>query len=150
MNNKYNTEYICTYPYIFELLREMKNETKINEKKKIKETQYTEEEKERIQDISYKNDMLNIFFLSDLDQERINTTIQEVFLLVFEKENLIMSACCKELASRYNVTDFSFGFSLLFTYDYLDLMHTCLCELLNEGVISEVSLNKLKDAVYNK
>ena len=35
------------------------------------------------------------------------------------------------------------GFMLLFSFDYLYLSHTCICEFLEKGKINEDSLNLL-------
>ena len=132
---KYNREYYCTYPYIFELLRE-----------DGEKTEYTEEEKDMIQQISYKNDLLNIFFLSEQDEEQeINECIQKQFEFVTQNSPEILK-CCEELAKRYHSNYASFGFSLLFTYDYLHFTHTCISELMI-GEISEKSLEDLCRAV---
>jgi hypothetical protein len=139
----YNTLYQCTYPFIFELLREDAE----NEEEKNKE--YTEEEKDIIQQISYKNDLLNIFFLSKYDEEcEINKCIEKHFSMITDYSEDIMKFS-KELSKRYHSNYPSLGFSLLFTYDYLHYTHTCICEFFLEGNISEKSLHELHKAIGN-
>ena len=141
MSSPYNKEYYCTYPFIFELLsqdNENNNENMVSV--------YTEEEKDIIQQISYKNDLLNIFFLSESEQNNINTCIQSHF----DSMDSQILECAKRLSLNHlnNVNnDTRLGFSLLFTYDYLHYTHTCICEFLTNGKISERSLNELKKAI---
>ena len=140
----YNKEYYCTYPFIFELLsQENDNEIIV----------YTEEEKDIIQQISYKNDLLNIFFLSESEQDNINACIQSHFDSIDPQ----ILECAQRLSLNHlnnlnNVNNLNndprFGFSLLFTYDYLHYTHTCMCEFLTNGKISERSLQELKNAIH--
>jgi hypothetical protein len=132
----YNREYYCTYPFIFELLKNDGDEK-----------EYTEEEKDMIQQISYKNDLLNIFFLSNANEEpEINECIQKQFYFVTHNSPEILNWCI-ELAKRYNSNYASLGFSLLFTYDYLHFTHTCISELMI-GEISEITLQNLYHAIH--
>lgn len=131
----YNKEYYCTYPFIFLLLREDGDNST-----------YTKEEEDMIQQISYKNDLLNIFFLSDNESEaNINACIQTYFDTI----DPTILECSKTLASKFSCNDARFGFSLLFTYDYLHYTHTCMCELLTHGKITESSLQNLQKLIYN-
>lgn len=131
---RYNKEYYCTYPFIFELLSD-DGDNNI----------YTEEEKDVIQQISYKNDLLNIFFLSESEEDNINDCIQAHF---DSMDPQILE--CAQMVSLNNLNnDPRFGFSLLFTYDYLHYTHTCICEFLTDGKISEKSLQDLNKAINN-
>ena len=139
----YNKEYYCTYPFIFELLSQDNKDENDN-------TVYTEEEKDIIQQISYKNDLLNIFFLSESEQDNINACIQSHFDSIDPQ----ILECAQRLVSKHlnNLNNLNndprFGFSLLFTYDYLHYTHTCMCEFLTNGKISERSLQELKNAIH--
>ena len=137
----YNKEYYCTYPVIFELL------SKDGDKRSNCDncnTPYTEEEKDIIQQISYKNDLLNIFFLSELEDDKINGCIQSHFDSIDPK----LLECSQILASKFSSKDARFGFSLLFAYDYLHYTHTCMCEFLIHGKISQASLQDLQNAIH--
>jgi hypothetical protein len=128
----YNKEYYCTYPFIFELLSE-DGDNNI----------YTEEEKDVIQQISYKNDLLNIFFLSESEEDNINSCIQTHF----DSMDPQILECAKTLSLNNLNNDIRFGFSLLFAYHYLHYTHTCICEFLTDGKISEKSLQDLNKAI---
>ena len=62
---------------------------------------------------------------------------------------------CKELnelmsflASKYDSIDKEFGLMLLFTYDYLYLSHPCICDFLENGIISKEKIIDLQQRVF--
>jgi hypothetical protein len=54
------------------------------------------------------------------------------------------------LASKYLNDDFEIGLMILFSYDYMNLSHICICEFLENGKISEENISKLRTAIFQE
>jgi hypothetical protein len=135
----YNTKYICTY----------------NNSNVFLETDNVNElEKNFIKNILYKKDLLNIFKMDeDVEDEEFNdalfnNTINKIFLLIKEdtKNNRFIS-CINKLSDKHMMLGKEVGFMLLFSFDYLYLSHTCICEFLEIGKMNEDSLNLLLNKI---
>jgi hypothetical protein len=131
----YNTTYICTYFDFFEILKTNNPEL---HKCKIDEIEY-------INNISYRNDILNIFELDKFDETKINEYITKLFETIGTNE--IIKNCCKILAAQFLCEDLLLGFIILFSYDYLYLTHKCICDILINTTFSEDNLKKLQNIV---
>jgi hypothetical protein len=131
----YNTQFVCRYnsPDIF-------LETDI----------VTGKEKEIIQNILYKEDLLNIFDIDDFDEyceEKINKIILDIYDKIKDYEGL--KECITKVSSNFSITsEEEVGFIMLFSFDYLYLTHVCICEFIENGEITETSLSNLKKCVF--
>lgn len=127
----YNTNYICKY--------------KNNVFSKEEEDKLSENEKYFVTDSLYRNDVLNIFRLEEFDEEKINNCIREIYEKVKNYDDL--KPLLKKLATYFFSEDCELGMLLMFSYDYLEHTHQCICEFLETGQISIDKLNKLKDVI---
>jgi hypothetical protein len=127
----YNTNYICKYKtHIF-----LKEE----------EDKLSENEKYFIIDSLYRNDVLNIFNLEEFDEQEINNCINKIYEKIKNYDDL--KPVLKNLASFFFSDECELGILLMFSYDYLEHTHPCICEFLETGVISNDKLDKLKDVI---
>jgi len=127
----YNSKYICKY----------NSEDIFLETDKV-----TDSEKEFIRDTLYKEDLLNIFCISDYDEEQININMHILYEKI--KNNEELSYCMKSVAGVFMSTDEELGLIILFSYDYLYLSHICISEFLEKGKISENNILKLKQIIH--
>ena len=127
----YNTNYICKYNN--------------NIFSKEEEETLSENEKYFINDSLYRNDILNIFNLEEFDETEINNCINKIYEKVKNYDDL--KPVLKKLAAFFFSEDCELGILLMFSYDYLEHTHPCMCEFLETGKISVDKLNKLKDVI---
>jgi hypothetical protein len=127
----YNTKYICNYQ-----ATDIFFETDV----------VTEEEKDFIKNAIYRNDFLYIFNIDDFVEDEINRCIKDLHdkLKDCKELNELMSF----LASKYGSIDKEFGLMLLFSYDFLYLTHPCICDFLENGIISKTNLIHLEQHVF--
>jgi hypothetical protein len=123
----YNTEYTCTYKSFLETY------------------EGTAEEKEYKTDILYKTDLLSILNVEEFEEDIVNNAIEEVYEKI--KDNVELKICMLRLASDFMSTDEVFGLMLLFSFDYLNYTHICICELLKTNTISPDNIKMLKDTI---
>jgi hypothetical protein len=106
--------------------------------KSIEESLDLSEEKFRIE-------MLEVFSVTDICDEKINTIINEIYEKFKTDENMI--AILKKMATSFFSEDAELGLMVGFSYNYFYLMHPCICDLLKDGKISEENFNLLKKSV---
>lgn len=127
----YNTNYICKYnKNIFS---------------KDEEETLSENEKYFINDSLYRNDILNIFNLEEFDEQEINNCINKIYGKIKNYDDL--KPILQKLAAFFFSEDCELGILLMFSYDYLEHTHPCICEFLETGKISDDKINKLKDVI---
>ena len=127
----YNTNYICKYNN--------------NIFSKHEEETLSENEKYFINDSLYRNDILNIFNLEEFDETEINNCINKIYEKIKNYDDL--KPVLKKLAAFFFSEDCELGILLMFSYDYLEHTHPCMCEFLETGKISVDKLDKLKDVI---
>lgn len=127
----YNTKYECLY-----------NSQDIF----TKEDQITNEDREFILDVLYRNDLLYIFDMSEFNEESLNTGIHELYEKV--KHHPELKSCMNKLADRFMNTDEELGLMVMFSFDYLYLTHPCICEFLEKGEISENNIRAIKNIIF--
>ena len=111
----------------------------------IKSEFLSEINKDIIMDELYREDIMNIFGIETFNEEHINKIISELYTKV--SCHVDLSLLMKRVANRFMCEDNEFGLMILFSFDYLDMTHSCLCEFLETGQISPDKINKLKDAL---
>lgn len=129
----YNTTYICKYNN--------------NIFSKEEEDKLSDNEKYFVADSLYRNDVLNIFRLEDFNEVVINNCIHEIYEKIKNYNDL--NPILRKLATFFFSEDCELGMLLMFSYDYLEYTHPCICEFLETGQISLDKLNKL-NYVINK
>ena len=107
----------------------------------------TEEDKETIRTLLYQKDLLGIFNLNEFDEDIVNKKVRDIFVILKNNDDLLF--CMKELSKKCIFSNEDIGLMMFFSFDYMYLTHTCVCELLNIGEISSNSINQLYLKVYN-
>lgn len=104
--------------------------------------QVSDDEKQYIRDLLYREDLLNIFCVTEYSDDVINTCIQDLHKRVIGNNDI--KECSLSLAAQYLNQDFEFGLIILFAYDYMHLAHICISEFLENGIISKDNIDKLR------
>jgi hypothetical protein len=127
----YNTTYISKY----------NNKVFLKEE----EDKLSENEKYFINDTLYRNDILNIFGIEEFNEKVINKCIHTIYEKIKNYDEL--KPILEKLASFFLSDDCELGLLLMFSYDYLQHAHPCMCELLETGKISHDKLMNLKNII---
>ena len=101
----------------------------------------TDDEKEFIRNILYREDLLNIFSINENDEFNFSV-ISELYNLVYKSPELM--ECMKIAASKIFSEDEGSGLCILYSYDYMYLTHKCVCDYLENGEIMQNNLILLK------
>ncbi len=133
----YNTTYSCTY-----------NSSDIF----LDTDKVTDTDKDFVKNVLYRNDLLHIFYLEDFEyeEELFITRIEKIYEIIKDHHEIVL--CIEKLANNNisitnNILDLTFGFMLLFSYDYLYIIHPCICDFLETNEISEINIQKLKSII---
>lgn len=125
----YNTEFKCRYH---------KNDVF------LETDDVTEDEKNFIRNILYKEDILNIFLIDFNDDFDIFTNaITELYEKV--KDFLPFKECMKKMADKIMSEDEISGFLIMYSYDYMFITHECVSEYLLTGKLSPENINLLSE-----
>lgn len=126
----YNTQYECRYHRddVF-----------------LETDEVTEEEKEYVRDILYREDMLNIFCFNDYDDlfTKFDDIISGLYKKVCGSEAL--RECMRLTAAKLISEDEEFGLCLLFSFSYMHLTYECVAAYLENGAIPETTLANLRN-----
>ena len=126
----YNTQYLTRYN-----LSDVFLETDI-----VNET-----EKEIIRNVLYKEDLLNIFGIQEFNEEIINNSLTILYHVL--KTNTRLLNCMKKLAGRIISENAELGLVFLYSFDYMERTHMCVCEFLETGNISEKNIELLENII---
>lgn len=133
----YNTKYICSY-----------NDSDIFLESELEIL--NEEEKTFIRDVLYRRDLCNIFNIDDqhFDEKIINNSINKLYKIINGEK--FLEYCITRVSNNFNNLDLELGFIILFSFDYLYLLHSCISEFIETGKISETneSLVKLQKILF--
>ena len=126
----YNTQVVCTYntPEVF-----------------LATDNITDDEKAFVRDTIYRQELLDIFYENDYNDDKLSIAINELYTKVKYCEQL--TKCMLKLAGKYMATNEEFGLMLLFSYDYMYLTHICICEFIETGEISNENITNLEKAL---
>lgn len=137
----YNTQYVCKY----------KDQSEINKYKNIEEKVNVDIDVEiDIENELYRLDLLNIFKLETYDSNYITKTIDNIFDNIIEKNSNYNSSVerfkeyIKKASALFMSEDIKFGFTIMFSYEYLNSTHKCLCELMTMNNIKTETLDELE------
>lgn len=109
----------------------------------------TEDEKDYIRNILYREDLFNIFDINSTDEfECFDAIISELYKKLLNCNEL--RECMREAAASIISENEEFGLCLLFSYDFLYLTHNCICEYLELSKISDDKIKILKYNINNK
>ena len=126
----YNTRYVCSYQDsdVF-----------------IETDDITATEKDFIRNCIYRQDLLNIFSMEEFDDSTINEQIAQLHVQI--KFYSALNDCMTCLANSINTADSLLGLMVLFSFDYLFLIHPYICEYLDNGFISDTNLIQMKQRI---
>jgi hypothetical protein len=129
----YNTEYECRY---------------FKEDVFLDTDNISDEEKDYVRNILYREDLLHIF---NIDSNNVFEIFDDIFSELYNKikENDFLKECIEKVASKIMIIDDEIGLCILYSYDYMYLSHKCISEYLKKGVISEENMNLLKECISN-
>jgi hypothetical protein len=103
----------------------------------------TDDEKDFIRNILYKEDLVNIFEIDSNDEfEIFNDIIPNLYEKI--KNNIFLKECMKKAASKLISEDEELGLCILYSYDFMYLTHKCVSEYLDTGLISDENINLFK------
>ena len=127
----YNTQVVCTYntPEVF-----------------LATDNITDDEKAFVRDTIYRQELLDIFYENDYNDDKLSIAINELYTKVKYCEQL--TKCMLKLAGKYMATNEEFGLMLLFSYDYMYLTHICICEFIETGDIDNENITNLEKAIF--
>ena len=131
----YNTQVVCTYntPEVF-----------------LETDDITDDEKAFVRDTIYRQELFDILGVDYVDDdnnndEKINNEINELYKRIKYCEQL--TKCMLKLAGKYMTNNEELGLMLLFSYDYMYLIHICICEFIETGEISNENITNLEKAL---
>ena len=136
--NFYNTKYICTYNNSDVFLE---SELEI----------LSEHEKTFVRDALYRRDICNIFNIEDdcFDEKIISNNISILYKNINGEK--FIETCITKISNQFFCnSNFELGFLILFSFDYLYLVHPCISEFIETGKIIENNnlLNELNEKIY--
>jgi hypothetical protein len=109
----------------------------------------TDDEKEYIRNILYREDILNIFSIDENQESDIfDTLLLELYKQLSSSEEL--KECMKLSAARLISEDENIGLCILYSYDFMYLTHKCVCSFLKNRTINMDDYNLLKKLLCNK
>jgi len=102
-------------------------------------------EKEFIRDILYKEDLLNIFSIDYYNDDF--DVFTEIIPQLYSKiqDSLPLIQCMKKMAAKVMSEDLLTGLCILYSYDYMHVMHKCVSEYLDTGLLSEENMKLLEE-----
>jgi hypothetical protein len=127
----YNTKVVCTY-----------NTSEVF----LEEDNISEEEREFVRDVIYRQELLDILGIDKYNEKEIDKGIHELYEKV--KENDFIKECMLKLTEQFMRTDADFGLMIMFSYDYLHLTHLCISEFLDTGKISQKNILNLRSVIF--
>jgi hypothetical protein len=114
----------------------------------------TEQEKEFIRNVIYRQELLNIFYLDDFDEKHIIN----VLTILYNSINVNtpkLDECLKLLANHYSdfnndKNDKISTMMLLFSYTYMYLFHDCICEFIKTNTIDlDILIKTIQQNIQN-
>lgn len=140
LEKKYNTKYVCKY----------KNKDEIDKCKKLMKTKNNDIEIDiDIESELYRLDLLKIFQLNRYDDNIIIATIDKIYDNFIENNQTSSIKRFKKILNKasqlFMSMDEKFGLTILYSYEYLDSVHKCVCELIQTNTINENTLDTMEN-----
>jgi hypothetical protein len=128
----YNTKVECTY-----------NTSEVF----IEEDTISDEEKNFIRDVLYRQELLDIFDIKEYNEQKMNTAICDLYNIINDCQEL--KECIIKVANKLMIEDTEeFGLMILYSFDFMYLTHICVSEFLENGKITENNISKLKNKLF--
>ena len=133
----YNTKYVCSY-----------NDSDVFFESEL--AILSEDEKIFVREALYRRDLCNIFKIEDeyFDEKIITNIISALYKNINGEK--FLESCIRKISSNFFSNDLELGFLILFSFDYLYLVHPCISEFIETGKINEFnkSLIELKKILF--
>lgn len=108
----------------------------------------TNDEKNYIRDILYKEDLLNIFNIDNNDDfETLNIILSDLAKKI--KDYKPLQECMKKTAAILLSEDLELGLFIMYSYDYMYITHKCISEYLETGNILHDNISLLNKCINN-
>ena len=128
----YNTKVVCTYhtPEVF-----------------LETDEITDNEKEFVRNVLYRQELLDIFGKEDFNENEISNSINELYTKLKSCKELI--ECMRKVAEKFisQQDNEEFGLFILFSYDYMYLTHLCVSDYLENGNLTNDNTSSLIKAI---
>lgn len=141
VGKQYNARYVCKY----------KNNDEINNCKKIMKTKNADIDIDiDIESELYRLDLLKIFQIDNYNDNNITSTIDNIYKNFIENNQHQHTSIKRfrkilnKASQLFMSTDEKFGLTILYSYEYLDSAHKCICELIQTNTIYENTLDNLE------
>jgi hypothetical protein len=109
---------------------------------------FTDDEKNFIRNIFYKEDILNIFIIDFNDDFEIFTNVMnELYEKI--KNFLPFKECMKRMATSIMCEDEQSGLLIMYSYNYMYITHKCVSEYLDTGLLSDKTMKLLSEIPNN-
>ena len=136
---------------VHETVKHEKNEKllKINTYNHKLEIDYHTVEESK-QDDQYRKNMLEAFNMDEYNYDKILSTIKEINNIHGNNKHIkdILNAINNHKQYSFFTHDNLFnGYFLLFSFDYFNLFHTCIRDLINMGDINETNAEALINSI---
>jgi hypothetical protein len=102
----------------------------------------TEDEKDFIRDVLYREDLMHIFYIEEYDSSSDFVFIAELYNLLYKCDEL--RECMRLAAAKIISENEEMGLCILYSYDFMYLTHKCVCDYLENGEIMQNNLILLK------
>lgn len=130
----YNTQITCTY---------------FSDDIFLETDRISEHEKGFIREVIYRQELLDILGIENYNEKEMNKAIYNLYERI--KECKEIRECIKEISKQFMIeNDEVFGLILLYSYDYLFISHKCISEYLDNGIFSNILLEKIKQNLFCK
>ena len=133
----YNTKYVCSY-----------NDSDVFLESELKILR--DDEKQFVRDALYRRDLCNIFKIEEeyFDEKIITNIISTLYSNINGEK--FLESCILKVSSNFFSNDLDLGFLILFSFDYLHLVHPCISEFIETGKINDSndSLLELKEILF--
>lgn len=96
-------------------------------------------------DEPYRRDLLNIFGIQEFNEEIINNSLTILYHIL--KTNTRLLNCMNTLAGRIISENAELGLVFLYSFDYMERTHLCVCEFLETGNISKNNIELLEKII---
>jgi hypothetical protein len=98
----------------------------------------------------YRRDLCNIFKIEEeyFDEKIITNIISTLYSNINGEK--FLESCILKVSSNFFSNDLELGFLILFSFDYLHLVHPCISEFIETGKINDSndSLLELKEILF--
>ena len=139
IEKQYNARYVCKY----------KNNDEINNYKQLMKTKNNDIDIDiDIESELYRLDLLKIFQIDNYNDNIITSTIDKIYDIFIENNQNTSIKRFRKILNKasqlFMSTDEKFGLTILYSYEYLDSAHKCICKLIQTNTIDENTLDTLE------